>query len=169
MMDELISIYNHTNYDFRNYVFPGDKLSDLFNEWVDYYRMKFAIAKMIRPTSILEIGVRYGYSAITFLKASENATYLGIDNDSDTFGGNKGAGNWAKRITQNYKAEFLLANSRSMPTLPGDFYDLIHINDHQDGDGTFHNLELALEKGKWILVDGYFWSKENLLSATYFF
>lgn len=168
MMDELISIYNHTNYDFRNYAFPGDKLSDLFNEWVDYYRMKFAIAKMIRPTSILEIGVRYGYSAITFLKASENATYLGIDNDSDTFGGNKGAGNWAKRITQNYKAEFLLANSRSMPTLPGDFYDLIHINDHQDGDGTFHNLELALEKGKWILVDGYFWSKENLLSATYF-
>ena len=39
MMDELISIYNHTNYDFRNYAFPGDKLSDLFNEWVDYYRM----------------------------------------------------------------------------------------------------------------------------------
>ncbi|AKB49879.1 hypothetical protein MSBRW_0626 [Methanosarcina barkeri str. Wiesmoor] len=168
MLDELISIYNHTDYDFRNYAFPGDKLSHLFNEWVDYYRMKFAITKMIRPMSILEIGVRYGYSAITFLKASENATYLGIDNDSNTFGGNKGAGNWAKKITQNYKAEFLLANSQLMTTLPGDFYDLIHIDGQQDGDGTFHDLELALEKGKWLLVDGYFWSDENLLSATYF-
>ncbi|AKB45252.1 methyltransferase domain-containing protein [Methanosarcina vacuolata] len=168
MLDELISTYNRTNYDFRNYAFPGDKLSDLFNEWIDYYRMKYAIAKMIRPTSILEIGVRYGYSAITFLKASENATYLGIDNDSETFGENKGEGNWAKRITQNYKAEFLLANSQSMTTLPGDFYDLIHIDDHQDGDGIFHDLKLALEKSKWILVDGYFKSDEHLLSATYF-
>lgn len=168
MLDELISIYNHTNYDFRNYAFPGDKFSHIFNEWVDYYRMKFAIAKMIRPTSILEIGVGYGYSAITFLKASENATYLGIDNNSNTFGKNKVTGNWAKEITKNYKAEFMLADSQSMTTLPGDFYDLIHIDGQQDGDGTFHDLELALEKGKWILVDGYFWSDENLLSATYF-
>jgi len=168
MLDELISIYNRTNYDFRNYAFPGDKFSHLFNEWIDYYRMKFAIAKMIRPTSILEIEVGYGYSAITFLKASENATYLGIDNGLNALEGSKGADNWAKEITKNYKAEFLLADSRSMTTLPGDFYDLIHINGQKDGDSTFHDLELALEKGKWILVDGYFWSDENLLSATYF-
>jgi hypothetical protein len=76
--------------------------------------MKYAIAKIIRPISILEIGFRYGYSAITFLKASENATYLGIDNGSDTFGENKGAGSWAKQITKDYNAEFLLANSQSM-------------------------------------------------------
>lgn len=168
MLDELISIYNHTNYDFRNYAFPGDKFSHLFNEWVDYYRMKFAIAKMIHPTSVLEIGVGYGYSAITFLKASENATYLGIDNNSNAFEGNKGTSNWAKKITKNYKAEFLLVDSRSMTTLPGDFYDFIHIDGQQDGDSTFHDLEMALEKGKWILVDGYFRSDENLLSATYF-
>lgn len=54
MLDELISTYNHTDYDFRNYSFPGDKLLHLFNEWVDYFRMKYAIAKMIRPISILE-------------------------------------------------------------------------------------------------------------------
>ena len=168
MLNELISMCNNTDYDFRDYSFPGDELSHLFNEWVDYYRMKYAIAKMIQPKSILEIGVGYGYSAITFLKASENATYLGIDNDSDTFGGDKGAVKWAKKITKSYNADFLLANSRSITALPGDFYDLIHIDGQHDGDGTFHDLELALEKGRWILVDGYFWSNENLLSATYF-
>jgi hypothetical protein len=147
MLDELISIYNHTNYDFRNYAFPGDKFSHLFDEWVDYYRMKYAIAKMIHPTSILEIGVRYGYSAITFLKASENATYLGIENNSNTFGENKETGNWAKKITENYKAEFLLANSQSMTTLPGDFYDLIHIDGKQDGGFRHHLHDVAIRCG----------------------
>ncbi len=168
MLDELISICNNTDYDFRDYSFPGDELSYLFNEWVDYYRMKYAITKMIQPKSILEIGIGYGYSAITFLKASENATYLGIYNDSDTFSVDKGAVNWAKKITKNYDAGFLLVNSQSKTTLPGDFYDLIHIDGHQDGDGIFNDLELAMEKGRWILVDCHFLSNENLLSATYF-
>lgn len=167
MLDELISIYNNTDYDFRDYAFPNDELSYLFNEWVEYYRMKYAIAKMIQPKSILEIGVGYGYNAITFLKASKNATYLGI-NDSGNIDKAEKEVNWAKKLTKNYNSDFLLANSRSITALPGDFYDLIHVDAKYDGDETFHNLELALEKGSWILVDSHFWSNENLFSVTYF-
>ena len=29
-------------------------------------------------------------------------------------------------------------------------------------------MELALPKARWILVDGYFWSTENMISSTYF-
>jgi 2-polyprenyl-3-methyl-5-hydroxy-6-metoxy-1,4-benzoquinol methylase len=130
--------------------------------------MKYAICQTINPRSILEVGVRYGYSAIAFLKAAPDAIYLGIDNDTNSFGGTKGSIRWAKKITGHYKANFLIADTQDMNTFPGDFYDFIHINGQQDGDGTSHDLELALEKGRWILLDGFFWSKENLLSATYF-
>lgn len=115
MMDELISIYNHTDYDFRHYSYPSDKFLHLFNKWVDYYRMNFTIAKMIRLMSILEIGVRYGYSAITSHKALENATSLIINKDSNSSRWrNKEAGNWANEITKNYSAKFLLANNQSV-------------------------------------------------------
>jgi 2-polyprenyl-3-methyl-5-hydroxy-6-metoxy-1,4-benzoquinol methylase len=130
--------------------------------------MKYAISRAIDPASILEVGVRYGYSAITFLNASPASTYLGIDNNTNTFGGSKGAIQWVKKITEGYKTDFLIANTQQMASFPGNFYDFIHIDGQQDGDGTIHDLKLALEKGRWLLLDGFFWSKENMLSATYF-
>jgi len=168
MLDRIINFFQQTDFDFRKYTNPNDIYSYLFDEWVPYYRMKYSLSKTINPRSILEIGVRYGYSAITFLESSPEATYLGIDNDSDNFGGSEGAIEWAKKITGSHKANFLIADSQQMTSFPGDFYDLIHIDGQQDGDGTIHDLELALEKGRWILLDGYFWSRENMLAATYF-
>jgi cyclopropane fatty-acyl-phospholipid synthase-like methyltransferase len=168
MIDKIKKIYSETNFDFRVFSNPDDKLSYLFTEWVPYYRMKYAICKEINPRSILEIGVRYGYSAITFLNASENATYLGIDTNTDSFGGARGAIEWAKKITSKYSADFIIADTQKMQEFPGVFYDFIHIDGQQDGDGTFHDMELALPKARWILVDGYFWSTENMISSTYF-
>ena len=168
VIEKILSEYRSNPFDFREYVYPGDELAYLFDEWVPYYRMKYAICKVLRPSSILEVGVRYGYSAITFLKAVPNATYVGIDNDTDTYGGSSGAIHWAREITGGYDATFIIANSQKMASFPGGRYDLIHIDGQQDGDGTFHDLEFALPKARWILVDGYFWSGENMLSATHF-
>jgi len=168
MIDKIKKIYCETDFDFRQFANPSDELSYLFEEWVPYYRMKYAICKAITAKSILEVGVRYGYSAITFLEAAPHAKYIGIDNDSATFGGKNGAINWAKQITSKYNADFLLKNSQMLSEFPGEYYDLIHIDGQQDGDGTIHDLELALPKAKFVLLDGYFWSKENMLSATYF-
>lgn len=168
LIKKIFEFASQTDFDFRKFSNPDDELSYLFDEWVPYYRMKYAICKSINPASILEVGVRYGYSAITFLTAAPQATYLGIDIDASTFGGKSGAVTWAKKITGEYKAEFLIGDTQQMTTFPGDFYDLIHIDGQQDGDGTIHDLTLALEKGRWILVDGFFWSKENMLSSVYF-
>ena len=168
MIDKIWDIYHSADFDFCKFTYASDELSYLYEEWVPYYRMKYAICKALEPKTILEIGVRYGYGAITFLSAVPDAQYLGIDNDTDTFGGSKGAIQWAKKITKNFDATFLIANTQEMVALPGEDYDLIHIDAQQDGDGTFHDLDLALPKAKWILVDGYFWSHENMISSTYF-
>src|ERR1039458_4621811 len=59
------------------------------------------------------------------------------------------------------KAEFLIADSQKMSSFPGGSYDLIHIDGQQDGKGTLHDLDLALGQGRYILVDGYFWTREK--------
>jgi len=166
MREKILEHFHKTDFDFKDYANPHDELFYLFDEWNDKYRMKYAVCKALEPKTILEIGVRYGYSAISFLSAIPDAQYLGID--TDTFRGSKGYIQWAEKITKKYNATFFIANTQEMTVLPGEYYDLIHIDGRQDGDGTFHNLELALPKAKWILLDGYFWSRENMLSATYF-
>ena len=166
MIEKILKIFESTSFDFRKHTPTTDPLSHLFPEWVKNYQLKFAISTAIQPKSILEIGVRFGYSAITFLEASPNASFTGIDNEA--YGGAKGAIEWAKQITQKYDANFIVADTTQMKTFPGDFYDLIHVDAQQDGDGTFGDLEKALEKGRYILVAGYFGSKPNMLSSTYF-
>lgn len=168
MISQILDLYKTADFDFRVFSYAEDELAYLFDEWVPYYRMKYSICKGINPDSILEVGVRYGYSAIAFLKAVSSAKYIGIDNDSDTFGGAKGALSWAKHITQSYNADFIIENTQNMDKFPGEHWDLIHIDGQQDGDGTFHDLELAIRKATWILVDGYFWSDENMLASTHF-
>jgi len=168
MLTRIQSIKAATSFDFRAFAAPEDPLGHLFPEWVDYYRTKFAICRAVNPRSILEVGVRYGYSAITFLNAAPGASYVGIDNDSNEFGGQYGALDWARKLLTGYPAQILVADSQRLASFPGDYYDLIHVDGQQDGDSTFRDLELGLEKGRWLLVDGYFWSRENMLSATCF-
>jgi 2-polyprenyl-3-methyl-5-hydroxy-6-metoxy-1,4-benzoquinol methylase len=157
-----------TTFDFRAYAHPADPLRHLFEEWVPYYRDKYAICRMIAPRSILEIGVRYGYSAMAFLSACPEASYLGLDNDSDTFGGAHGALDWARRQLAPFDARVETADTQRLASLPGDRYDLVHVDGQQDGEGTLHDLRLALEKAKYILVDGIFWTQQNLDASSHF-
>lgn len=167
MLDSILKTYTRSTFDFREFACPDDELSYLFDERVDYYRLKYAIAATLQPSSILEIGVRYGYSAVAFLHACPHAQYTGIDKDSDTYGGVVGAIQWAERITKDYHSTLLRCDSQLLAELPGSHYDLVHIDGQQDGDGTFHDLELALEKGQWILIDGFFWSSSNMLGSMW--
>jgi ubiquinone/menaquinone biosynthesis C-methylase UbiE len=155
-------------FDFMKYACDEDPLKYLFEAWKPYYNLKHLLCKSIGPRSICEIGVRYGYSAIAFLSAVPYARYTGIDNDSDVSGGSKGAVRYAGEILKSYNAEIILADSQKMDRLPGGFYDLVHVDGQQDGDGTFHDLELALRQSRFIWVDGFFWSNENLLATSYF-
>ena len=158
----------HSTYDFRDNACPADPLRHLFSEWVPYYRLKWAIARTLQPATMLEIGVRFGYSALAFLDACPSASYVGIDADCEAYGGYRGAINWAKERARGSKAEFLIADSQKMSSFPGGSYDLIHIDGQQDGKGTLHDLEIALRQGRYLLVDGYFWTRENFLAASEF-
>lgn len=127
--------------------------------WRDCYEMKFALARLIRPRSILEIGVRAGYSALALLTASPEATYLGLDNDSDTHGGFRGAIDHARRILADYPAEILevssadyaarLSANGTRPT-----FDLVHVDGDHSLTGCLADLRLASALGpRVILVD----------------
>lgn len=168
MISQIMAAWRGSDFDFRVYAHPDDPLEHLFPEWVDYYRLKWAIAKVIQPRSIIEIGVRYGYSALAFLDAAPTAKFVGIDVDSTEFGGEVGAIEWAKDRLAPYEASIILGDSQTMSTFPGDRYDLIHVGGHQDGDGTYRDLQKAIKQASYILVDGFLWSHENTQASTAF-
>jgi len=168
MIREILEQASRTAYDFRNTAHPRDPLAHLFEEWVDYYRLKWAISRVLQPRRILEIGVRFGYSAAAFLDASPEAEYLGIDNDSDTFGGQRGAIDWARRITGRFHAQYVVADSQDYESFPGGTYDLVHIDGQQDGAGSIRDLKTSLGQARHILLDGYLWTRENFLHVSEF-
>jgi SAM-dependent methyltransferase len=167
-IETLLDTAATAEYDFRHSANPADPSKHLFDEWVPYYHLKWAIARVLKPRRILEIGVRFGYSAAAFLDACPDAAYLGIDNDSDSFGGHKGAIRWAKCITQERNAQFLIADSQQLEEFPGGPYDLVHIDGQQDGVGSLRDLTKALHKARYILFDGYFWNRTNFLHVSEF-
>jgi SAM-dependent methyltransferase len=168
MVEAILTELSKTSFDFRNFANPSDPLSALFGEWVPYYRLKFCVAKVVQPKSILEVGVRYGYSARSFLEASPSASFTGVDLDCDSFGGQRGALDWARRITARFNATYIVADSQQMKRLPGGIYDLIHVDGQQDSLGTFHDLRRAVSQGRWVLLDRYFWTRPNFFNANDF-
>lgn len=168
MIERILRHFEQSDYDFRNTANPSDPLAALFPDWVPYYRLKAAIAQTLKPESILEIGVRYGYSAAAFLHGHPGAQFTGIDLDSDSFGGEKGAIAWARDLLPAAQTTLIVGNSQLMPRFPGAQYDLIHIDGQQDGDGTFHDLVKALAQGRYILLDGYLWTAKNFRAANEF-
>jgi 2-polyprenyl-3-methyl-5-hydroxy-6-metoxy-1,4-benzoquinol methylase len=168
MLEEILELARTGDYDFRLTANPEDPLKELFEEWVPYYRTKWAIARQLQPSRILEIGVRYGYSATAFLNACPEASYLGIDSDSELYGGVKGAMDWARNSTKNYNASFLKADSQQLNRFPGGVYDLVHIDGQQDYAGYMRDLEMSLRQAIFILADGCFWTRDNFFSSAEF-
>ena len=161
MLDLILAQAQKMEFDFRAVAYPSDPLQHLFREWVDYYKLKAAIARILQPKSILEIGVRFGYSAAAFLYGSPEATYVGIDNDSESFGGVRSATDWARKILPTGQTQLIIGDSQALTRFPGGIYDLIHVDGQQNGDGTYHDMELAVKQGRVVLVDGYHWSTAN--------
>jgi 2-polyprenyl-3-methyl-5-hydroxy-6-metoxy-1,4-benzoquinol methylase len=167
-ISKILELAAASEYDFRLSANPQDPLKHLFSDWVSYYRLKWAIARVLKPERILEVGVRFGYSARAFLEACPNAAYFGIDNDSEESGGEKGAIEWARRATEQFDANYLIADSQQLEEFPGGPYDLIHIDGQQDGAGSIQDLRKALPKARHILFDGYFWNRTNFQHVSEF-
>jgi hypothetical protein len=136
-------------YDKYDYVYSG-------NCFEPYY----GIAKTIKPKKIMEIGVRFGFSFLPMLLGAEAAR----DNDEpiiirgldlETYGNNSIA---ISNMTEFYKgnADWKIehGNSQELTELP-DFYDLISIDGCHNYGCKIHDLQLAMNKSRYAILDDY--------------
>ena len=127
----------------------------------EMYRVKFAVAKRLEPASILEIGVRAGYSALAFLQACPRAQYLGLDADEGEYGGVTGYMAEARARLEPYNAVVMRCNTQERPVDPEVLsvmqgYELVHVDGDHSYHGCLRDITLAVHCGaRWILVDDY--------------
>lgn len=148
-----------TMFDHRPFLVGTESHADYASHMTDdfrlrYARFKYAVADVLHPQTIVEVGVRGGISAIAFLSACPDARFTGIDNGRDQ----REYGIDYDTLVRNYfisldaRAAVLNVDSQSMERFEA--CDLCHI----DGDHTFsgvrHDVVAAWRGGaRWILCD----------------
>lgn len=139
---------------------PGDTFLEAYDDSLPLsagqYSVYTALCEELKPKTILEIGVRAGYSAYAMLSAVPEATYQGIDADNGTNGGEKGYYLYAQEMLEREfpKASVTIHKDDSQQLLCLDRrYDLIHIDGGHNHDEALHDLELCRPWGDWLLVD----------------
>jgi len=137
----------------------------------DYYELYYAISKFYQPESILEIGVRYGYSLYCLIEGSDKVTYvLGYDTDENIYRNQNFVSDKLKTdnlntidIAQKYLNKFVTRdieiqikneNTQEIQELDG-FVDMIHIDGDHSYDGKLHDLEITKQKCKVLIIDDY--------------
>lgn len=133
-------------------------------EALRYYEIKHQIVARLQPKSICEIGVRAGYSAYTFLSAVPAAAYCGIDiGTSGPMDINEAASccTHALGILREFPGAFVLwRDSRELKQLPihgnGRLpYEFVYVDADHSYAGCAHDLGLASQAARWILVDDF--------------
>ena len=121
----------------------------------NYYENYYALSSYYQPKSILEIGVRYGYSLGSMISASKVIEKItGIDNDEYIFGAlDKAKENIKKYINSNVELNFSLQNSHDIEKL--EYHDIIHIDGDHSYDGKLKDLKLTIGACKIVIIDDY--------------
>ena len=143
-----------------------EKDRDWFTKICDKYSVKYAVAKMVKPKIIAEIGVRAGYSAWAFLKACPSSIYYGFDDCSD-----ENNPEWKLGFNALVHTESMLSdkfqesivtmkniNTQSVSDLGINDVDLFHVDGDHSYHGCMHDLYLAmwsLSENGVILIDDY--------------
>jgi len=146
----------------KEYIHPIDRNKNLQQRY-EYYRNKYDMLSEIECSKMCEIGVRYGYSAISFLTAHPIAEYMGIDWISGEHGG-------VQEDTFRYVYPMLAkefpeavislvhANTQEMVSLPTNEFDFIHIDGDHTYEGAGWDMRIAwesLKHGGMMLIDDY--------------
>jgi predicted O-methyltransferase YrrM len=122
----------------------------------NYYEIYYAISKYYQPKSILEIGVRYGYSLYSMMAAADNLNYVrGYDIDEYDSGSIEEANkNISKVISDDIDFKIEFNDSQKISEL-SQSYDLIHIDGDHSYGGKIHDLNLTKGKCKVLIIDDY--------------
>jgi predicted O-methyltransferase YrrM len=122
-----------------------------------YCRWYWAVARVLQPQSIGEIGVRLGYSLLSLIKGSEHKPQIyGWDNESYIAGSLK----VTREGLHAYGIEdvaFQRADSQQLNDLGiASRLDLFSVDGNHTQTGALHDLHLALptlKSGGYILLD----------------
>lgn len=120
------------------------------------YEFYHAVAAVCRPSSILEIGVQFGYSLISLLKGHSLVEYV-EGWDLETWPSPKNSlRDAASNIKKASPIQVVLRhmNSQKELKLPR-FFDLVSIDGDHSYAGTAHDLELCLGSCSLAIVDDY--------------
>lgn len=119
------------------------------------YVALWRIAQQYKPRTVIEIGVRCGYSALTFGMANPPDVHiLGIEGDIDEV--TRGCWLEAERKLRGEYIDIrvIVANSHDIRRLPQ--ADLVYVDGDHSVDGCHADLLLACQSTSRILVDDYF-------------
>lgn len=145
-----------TKYDSYDYVWSGNCF-----EW--YY----AAAKVIQPKTFMEIGVRFAFSFLPSMIGGDKLEYA-LGWDLETYGNNAIAiDNLTKYYKGTAKWEILHVDSQQKTELP-QFFDLVSIDGCHEYDGKIHDLKMAMEKSRWVIVDDYDYHPQVRQSLDFF-
>lgn len=119
-----------------------------------YACFKHAVAAVLKPRSICEIGVGGAVAALAFLRACPTARYVGIDDETDSrLFGFDFVGR-ARQLLAKYDARIEVVDTHHLTRLPGGPFDLVHVDGGHLWEDAFRDTLLAWESGaKWVLVD----------------
>lgn len=127
------------------------------------YGLYTELCRQLRPGSILEIGVRGGYSAYAMLRgAPRGASYLGVDLDQaafdsqPSFGGAKHFTDHAQSMLRHCFPESTVTirycDTQLVHELPGRF-DLVSVDGAHGHEHVVHDLELCATCAPYLIVD----------------
>lgn len=117
------------------------------------FEWKFAIAKHLQPRSILEIGVRFGYSMCCFIEGSDEIeTVEGWDSEIYVAGSNDVAREAVKHCRRKPKVTLHRRDSAGAESIGGKF-DLVHIDSSHQYEICLRDLRLCHGRARAILVD----------------
>jgi predicted O-methyltransferase YrrM len=116
------------------------------------YEWYYAAGAHFKPKSILEFGVRFGYSLMALAKASNAKVLHGYDTEEYVKGSNEIATNLIRdRISPKAEVKIENLNSQNIQSLNRP-YDLISIDGNHSHNGTLHDLYLQRTNARSLLL-----------------
>lgn len=138
------------------------------NGYEGQMRVKFEVARDSRPKVIAEIGVRAGYSALAMLLAAPEAKYIGIEQDAGQFGGGRGlTARAVPEVLKGFDYEIRYGDSQDVHVIEHEI-DLFHIDGDHSYDGAMHDIGLAWDCARFVLVDDYDFIKSVQAACDHF-
>jgi hypothetical protein len=132
----------------------GEKEHDDYLNAGNHYELYYAISKMYDPTSILEIGTRYGYSLYSMMLAPKTLTKIvGYDINEEYI--EKAKDILSPVIPSHIELNLQVKDTQKLTELDSEYF-LIHIDGDTTFSGTFHDLELTKKKAKVVLISNFY-------------